>query len=140
MAQLAFATVNVKHITHPQKRVQIKQMGQHVRTDCVQMVPAKTTHVQVVLLKHVRLIWLRQRHLKRHMGPNAIHVVVQVGQHSAVMVQHVFAIMNVKHIMHPPKHVSARQMVRPVQPVCVKQVSAQMIRVRPEQLKHARLI
>lgn len=132
--------MNVKRIIHLQKRVQIKQMGQHVRTDCVQMVPAKTTHVQVVLLKHVRLIWSRRRHLKRHMGPNAIHADVQVVQHSAVMVQPVSVMMNVKRIMRLPKHVSARQMVRPAQLVCVKQVSAQMIRVRPEQLKRVRLI
>ena len=132
--------MNVKHITHPQKRVQIKQMGQHVRTDCVQMVPAKTTHVQVVLLKLVRLIWLQRHHLKRHTALNVIRVVARPVQHSAVMVQHVSVIMNVKRIMRLPKHVSARQMVRPAQLVCVKQVSAQMIRVRPEQLKRVRLI
>ena len=74
------------------------------------------------------------------MGPNAIHADAQVVQHSAVMVQPVSVIMNVKRIMRLPKHVSAKQMVRPAQLVCVKQVSAQMIRVRPEQLKHAQLI
>ena len=56
VAQLVFAIVSVKHITPLQKHVRTKQTVRHVQMDCVQVVHAKMTLVQVVRLNHVRLI------------------------------------------------------------------------------------
>ena len=74
------------------------------------------------------------------MAHNVIPVVVQVVQHSAVMVQPVSVIMNVKRIIHPQKRASAKQMVRHVQMGCVRVVFVKMTPVQVVHQNHARLI
>ena len=70
------------------------------------------------------------------MAHNVIHVVVQVGQHSVVMVRHVYVIANAKHIMLLQKHVLKKQTEQRVQMVYVQVVYVKMIHVHPGHRKH----
>ena len=56
------------------------------------------------------------------------------------MEQLAYVITNVKHTIRPQKRVRTKQTEQLVQPDCAKTERVRMIHVRPEQLKHARLI